>query len=177
MVRLAQYPSKIEWMRHRHETKKQENTLADTVSQTLKLKVLNFWKFTSYCSLKPLWSGMGEVVPAHTSPTLHPPSPSIVHQLSWLALWELIMLHVSCTADCGAPPEANYSTVSYNSTFGGATASYTCGLQNASFSTFTIPGFSATCDQNTAQWIMNGTCLREFTCAPHVCHSSLTFEC
>ena len=33
MVRLAQYPSKIEWMRHRHETKKQENTLADTVSQ------------------------------------------------------------------------------------------------------------------------------------------------
>ena len=38
----------------------------------LTLKVLNFWKFTSYCSLKPLWSGMGEVVPAHTSPTLHP---------------------------------------------------------------------------------------------------------
>ena len=23
----------------------------------LTLKVLNFWKFTSYCSLKPLWSG------------------------------------------------------------------------------------------------------------------------
>ena len=38
----------------------------------LTLKVLNFWKFTSYCSLKPLWSGMGEVVPARTSPTLHP---------------------------------------------------------------------------------------------------------
>ena len=47
---------------------------------------LNFWKFTSYCSLKPLWSGMGEVVPARTSPTLHPPSPPTVHQLSWLAL-------------------------------------------------------------------------------------------
>ena len=30
----------------------------------LTLKVLNFLKFTSYCSLKPLWSGMGEVVPA-----------------------------------------------------------------------------------------------------------------
>ena len=29
---------------------------------------------------------MGEVVPARTSPTLHPPSPPIVHQLSWLAL-------------------------------------------------------------------------------------------
>ena len=38
----------------------------------LTLKVLNFWKFTSYCSLKPLWSSMGEVVPARTSPTLHP---------------------------------------------------------------------------------------------------------
>ena len=53
------------------------------------LTVLNFWKFTSYCSLKPLWSGMGEVVPARTSPTLHPPSPPTEHQLSWLALQEL----------------------------------------------------------------------------------------
>ena len=51
----------------------------------LTLTVLNFWKFTSYGSLKPLWSGMGEVVPARTSPTLHPPSPPTVHQLSWLA--------------------------------------------------------------------------------------------
>ena len=25
----------------------------------LTLKVLNFWKFTSYCSLKPLWSSIG----------------------------------------------------------------------------------------------------------------------
>ena len=52
----------------------------------LTLKVLNFWKFSSYCSLKPLWSGMREVVPACTSPTLHPPSPPTVHQLSRLAL-------------------------------------------------------------------------------------------
>ena len=52
----------------------------------LTLKVLYFWKFTSYCNLKPLWSGMGEVVPARTSPTLHPPSPPTVHQLSRLAL-------------------------------------------------------------------------------------------
>ena len=44
------------------------------ILHSLTLKVLNFWKFTSYCSLKPLWSGMGEVVPARTSPTLHPPS-------------------------------------------------------------------------------------------------------
>ena len=52
----------------------------------LTLKVLNFWKFTSYCSLKLSWSGMGEVVPARTSPTLHPSSPPTVHQLSRLAL-------------------------------------------------------------------------------------------
>ena len=53
------------------------------VSYRLTLKVLNFWKFTSYCSLKPLWSGMGEVVPVRTSPTLHPSSPPTVHQLSY----------------------------------------------------------------------------------------------
>ena len=47
----------------------------------LTLKVLNFLKSTSYCSLKPLWSGMGEVVPARTSPTLHPPSPPTVHAI------------------------------------------------------------------------------------------------
>ena len=35
-----------------------------------------------YCSLNPICSGMGEVVPARTSPTLHPPSPPTVHQLS-----------------------------------------------------------------------------------------------
>ena len=35
---------------------------------------------------------MGEVVPARTSPTLHPPSPPTVHQLSWLALEELTIM-------------------------------------------------------------------------------------
>ena len=53
---------------------------------SLTLKVLNFWKLTSYCRLKPLWSGMGELVLAPTSPTLHPPSPPTLHQLSRLAL-------------------------------------------------------------------------------------------
>ena len=62
---------------------------------SLTLKVLYFWKFTSYCSLKPLWSGMGEVVPARTSLTLHPPSPPIVHQLSRLARQELIFINAS----------------------------------------------------------------------------------
>ena len=69
----------------------------------LTLKVLHFWKFTSYCSLKPLWLGMGEVVPARTLPTLHPPSPPTVHQLSWLALKELIALKSnssSCMTVC-----------------------------------------------------------------------------
>ena len=32
----------------------------------------NGWISDSYCSLKPLCSGMGEVVPARTSPTLLP---------------------------------------------------------------------------------------------------------
>ena len=32
----------------------------------------------SYCSLKPLCSGMGEVVPARTSQALPPPSPRTV---------------------------------------------------------------------------------------------------
>ena len=36
----------------------------------------------SYCSLKPLCSGTGEVVPARTSPTLLPPSPCTVLSLS-----------------------------------------------------------------------------------------------
>ena len=36
----------------------------------------------SYCSLKPLCSGRGEVVPARTSPTLLPPSPCTVLSLS-----------------------------------------------------------------------------------------------
>ena len=36
----------------------------------------------SYCSLKPLCSGMGEVVPARTSPTLLPPAPRTVLSLS-----------------------------------------------------------------------------------------------
>ena len=57
----------------------------------LTLKVLNFWTcietwsgwiLDSYWSLKPLCSGMGEVVPARTSPTLPPPSPRTVLSLS-----------------------------------------------------------------------------------------------
>ena len=40
------------------------------------------WISDSYCSLKPLCSGMGEVVPARTSPTLLPPSPRTVLLLS-----------------------------------------------------------------------------------------------
>ena len=59
----------------------------------LALKVLDFWNsfrnriggsLTVTVSLKPLWSGMGEVVPARTLPTLHPPCPPTV--LSWSCL-------------------------------------------------------------------------------------------
>ena len=39
------------------------------------------WISDSYCTLKPLCSGMGEVVPARTSPTLVPPSPRTVLSL------------------------------------------------------------------------------------------------
>ena len=57
------------------------------IGRGLTLKVLNFWTFIetwsgwifdSNWSLKPLCSGMGQVVPARTSPTLPPPSPRTV---------------------------------------------------------------------------------------------------
>ena len=44
----------------------------------------------SYYSLKPLWSRMGEVVPARTSPTLHPPSPPTVLLLPCLKVSQCI---------------------------------------------------------------------------------------
>ena len=45
----------------------------------------------SYCSLKPLCSGMGEVVPARTSPTLLPPSPRTVLLLSCFKVLQCII--------------------------------------------------------------------------------------
>ena len=44
----------------------------------------------SYCSLKPLCSGMGEVVPTLTSPTLLPPSPRTVLSLSCFKVFQCI---------------------------------------------------------------------------------------
>ena len=41
---------------------------------------------------------MGEVVPPRTSPTLHLPSPPTVHQLSQLALEELMVMKHNLTA-------------------------------------------------------------------------------
>ena len=46
----------------------------------------------SYCNLKPLCSGMGEVVPARTSPTLLPPSPRTVLSLSCFKVSQCIKL-------------------------------------------------------------------------------------
>ena len=48
------------------------------------------WISDSYCSIKPLWSGMGEVVPARTSPPLHPPSPPTVLWLPCLQVSQCI---------------------------------------------------------------------------------------
>ena len=45
---------------------------------TLKLTGVIGWISDSYCSIKPFCSGMVEVVPARTSPTLLPPSPCTV---------------------------------------------------------------------------------------------------
>ena len=84
------------FMKHILFMREHDKGLCRAKKAMLTLKVLNFWKFSSYCSLKPLWSGMGEVVPARTSSTLHPPSPPTVHQLSWLALKELSPLHDTC---------------------------------------------------------------------------------
>ena len=44
----------------------------------------------SYCSLKPLCSGMGEVVPARTVPTLLSPSPRTVLSLSCFKVLQCI---------------------------------------------------------------------------------------
>ena len=47
----------------------------------------------SYWSLIPLCSGMGEVVPARTSPTLLPPSPRTVLSLSCFKVLQCINCH------------------------------------------------------------------------------------
>ena len=51
------------------------------------------WISDSCCSLKPLCSGMGEVVPARTSPTLLPPSPRTVLSLSCFKVLQCINCH------------------------------------------------------------------------------------
>ena len=53
----------------------------------------NGWISDSYCSLKPLCSGMGEVVPARTSPTLLPPSPRTVLSLPCFKVSQCINCH------------------------------------------------------------------------------------
>ena len=50
----------------------------------------NGWISDSYCSLKPLCSGMGEVVPARTLPTLLHPSPRTVLSLSCFKVLQCI---------------------------------------------------------------------------------------
>ena len=67
----------------------------------------NGWISDNYCSLKPLCSGMEEVVPARTSPTLLPPSPRTVLSLSCFKVYlkkhpldlslHLYMMFMDCT--------------------------------------------------------------------------------
>ena len=52
-----------------------EAVMYSHVACLLTLTVLNFWKFTSYCSLKPLWSGMGYL----SDPTSPHPLPLCIN--------------------------------------------------------------------------------------------------
>ena len=65
----------------------------------LSLKVLNFWKFTSYCSLKPLWSGHGGS--SASSYLDDPTSPIPSHCASIVATSTLRVNYPApyCTAD------------------------------------------------------------------------------
>ena len=60
----------------------------------LMLRLSYVW-VSSYCSLKPLWSGMGEVVLASTLPTLHPPSPP-PHCVSIVATSTCLWVYCLC---------------------------------------------------------------------------------
>ena len=53
-----------------------------TCVQKSQMNRAEFLKIYKLLLLKTLMVGMGEVVPARTLPTLHPPSPPTVHQLS-----------------------------------------------------------------------------------------------
>ena len=53
------------------------------------------WISDSYCNIKPLCSGMGEVVLARTSPTLLPPSPRTVLSLSCSKVSQCIIVVTS----------------------------------------------------------------------------------
>ena len=67
------------------------NVLFSTINTyTAKPVCWNGWISDSYCSLKPLCSGMGEVVPARTSPTLLPPSPRTVLSLPCFKMLQCI---------------------------------------------------------------------------------------
>ena len=73
-LQVSDFPQSayIQWYQSVYGVAIFQEVLCTHILFQLTLKVLYFWKFTSYCSLKPLWSGMGEVVLARTSPTLHP---------------------------------------------------------------------------------------------------------
>ena len=55
------------------------------------LKIRLEMEWMDLCRLKPLWSGMGEVVLARTSPTLHPPFPPTVFILFKFSSASIVM--------------------------------------------------------------------------------------
>ena len=66
------------------------------------------WISDSYCSLKPLWSGVGEVVSARTSPTLHPPSPPTVllcERFQQLCSLSTSLLSTPCCGEASDPSQ------------------------------------------------------------------------
>ena len=70
----------------------------------LTLKVLNFWKFTSYCSLKPLWSGMGgssasSYLADPTSPIPSHCASIVVTSTLRLKFWLQASQYQDCDAD------------------------------------------------------------------------------
>ena len=96
-TRQEHYMSLRSGTRHRTQLQCKKQSLYLIIigfnTYTAKPVCWNGWISDSYCSLKPLCSGMGEVVPARTSPTLLPPSPRTVLSLPCFKVSQCINCH------------------------------------------------------------------------------------
>ena len=85
------YSDETDWAWHKTRQCPLCSSVIESQCITLKLPGLAAVVISdSYCSLKPLWSGMRDVVPARTSPPLHPPSPPTVLWLPCLKVSQCI---------------------------------------------------------------------------------------